>query len=116
MRAKLFQRQSCKIRRRDFELGERILKMLNRAMLNAAAQLMMRCRGLNQALNEKTPRFGVALPNALPGFVRFPIFAGIEKRKASAQIGAVCFTQLRREPGGVRRRGAQLVLRRGRVR
>ncbi len=114
--SKFFQRQARKIRRRDFEFDERIFEMLHRAMRNTATQLMMRSRGLNQPLNKKTPRLGVALPNAFPCFMGLPIFARVEQLEAFAQIVAVFLTQPRREPGGVQRRGAQLVLLRGRVR
>ena len=116
LRAKLFERQSHKILRRDFELGERVLQMLHRAVMNAAAELMMTGRGLNQALNKKTPRLGVASPNLLPRFMGFPKLAGIEPRETFVQVIAIFITKLRREPAGVRGRGAQLVPRLGRVR
>lgn len=114
--AKRFQSQPRKIRRRDFELHERVLQMLHRAVMNAAPELMMAGRGLNQTLNKKTPRLGVASPNLLPRFMRFPKLAGIEQREACFQIFAIFRLKLRREPGGVRGRGAQLVLRPGQVR
>lgn len=90
--------------------------MLHRAVMNAAAQLMVRRRSLNQALNKKTPRLGVASPNSFPRFMRFPKLACIEERETFTQIVAIFFIELRREPGGLRRRGAQLVPRPGRVR
>lgn len=84
--------------------------------MNAAPQLMVRRGRLNQALNKKTPRLGVASPNSFPRFMRLPKFARIEKRETFAQVVAVFFTEPRREPGGLRGRGAQLVPRPGRVR
>ena len=115
LRAKLFQRQARKIRGCDFELDERVLQMLHRAVMNATAELMIPGRGLNQTLNKKTPRLGVASPNLLPRFMRFPKLAGIEQRETFVQIIAIFITKLRREPAGVRGRGAQLVPQPGRV-
>lgn len=102
--AKCAERQPGKIRRRNIQFHQRIFEMFDRAMPEAAFDLVMRGRDLNQALHEKAPRFIVALPNLLPGFMRFPELAGVEQRNAVREIGAILFTQLRREPRGVRGR------------
>ena len=80
--AQRFQIQAREIRRRDLEFGQRVFQVLHRTMMNATPQLMIRGRSLNQALNKKTPRLGVASPNLLPRFMRFPKLAGIEQREA----------------------------------
>lgn len=98
------ERETGKIRRRNIQFHQRIFKMFDRAMPNAAFDLMVRGRDLNQALHEKAPRFVVALPNLLPGFMRFPKLAGIEQCNTVREIGAILFTQLRRELRGVRGR------------
>ena len=99
--AKRRQLQSGKIRRRRFKFHQRIAQMLDRAVPDAALQLMMRGGRLNQALHEIAPRFGVALPDFFPCFVRFPIFTGIEQSHTFRKIGAISFTQPQRvrQPG-----------------
>lgn len=91
--------QIRKIRRRLIEFQQRIAQMLDHAVADAATQLMMGRSRLNQALHKKAPRLcRMALPDFFPGFVRFPIFAGVEQRNAFGQIGAVGLSELRREP------------------
>lgn len=102
--AKRAERQAGKIRRRNVQLHQRIFEMFDCAMPDAAFDLVMRGRDLNQTLHEKAPRFIVALPNLLPGFVRFPELAGVEQRHTVRKIGAILLTQLRRELRGVRGR------------
>lgn len=101
---KCAERQPGKIRRGNVQLHQRILEMLDCAMPDTAFDLVMRRRDLNQTLHEKAPRFVMALPNLLPGFVRFPELAGIEQRHTVREIGAILLTQLRRELRGVRGR------------
>lgn len=101
---KCAERQPGKIRRGHVQLHQRVFEMLDHAMPDAAFELMMRRRDLNQALHEKAPRFVMALPNLLPGFVRFPELAGVEQRHAVRKISAILLTQLRRELRGVRGR------------
>jgi len=103
------QRQSSKIYWRAVELGQRILKMLNRAVPDASPQLMMRRGYLDQTLDKKSPRLVVPSPDLLPGFVRFPKLAGIEQRDALVEIGDIRLTQLWRARGGVRGRRSQAV-------
>jgi len=103
------ERQAGEIRRRHFQLDQRIFEVLDRAVANAPADLMVRCGRLNQALHKETPDFRMALPDLLPGFVRFPILAGVEQRHAAGEINAIRLTQLRREPRGVRGRRPQAV-------
>lgn len=102
--AKRAERQAGKIRWGNVQFHQRVFEMFDRAMPNAAFDLMMRGRDLNQTLHEKAPRFIVALPNLFPGFVRFPELAGIEQRHTVGEIGAILLTQLRRELRGVRGR------------
>jgi len=100
--------QFCKICWRLIEFHQRIAQMLDNAMSNAAAQLMMGGRGLNQALYEEAPPLGMALPDFFPNLVRPPIFAGIEQRHTFGEIRAIVVSELRREParGGRGRRQA----------
>ncbi len=93
--------QTSKSRWRSFQFGKRIFQVFDRSMTDAAPPLVMRRRRLDKTLNEITPRLGMALPDLLPRFVRFPEFAGIEQCHTVAQIGAIFLTQLRREPRGV---------------
>lgn len=102
--AKRTKRQPGKIRGRNVQFHQRIFEMFDRAMPNAAFDLMMRGRDLNQSLHEKAPWFIVALPNLFPGLMRFPKLAGIEQRHTVGEIGAILLTQLRRELRGVRGR------------
>ena len=107
--SKMIQRQSSKIFRRAVELGQRILQMLNRAMPDAAPQLMVRGGYLDQALDKKSPRLVVPPPDLFPGFVRLPKLAGVEQRDAFIEIGDIRLTQLWRARGGVRGRRSQAV-------
>lgn len=107
--AKRAERQPGKIRRGNVQFHQRILEMLDRAVADAAFDLMMRGCDLNQALHKKAPRFIVALPNLLPSFVRFPKLAGVEQRDTMRKIGAILLTQLRRELRGVQGRRPQPV-------
>lgn len=72
------EREAGEIRRRHLQFDQRILEMFDRAVANAPADLMVRGGRLNQTLHEEAPGFRVALPDLLPGFVRFPILAGVE--------------------------------------
>lgn len=101
--------EAGEIWRCHFQFDQRILEMLESAVANAPADLMVRGGGLNQALYKKTPSFRVALPDLLPGVVRFPILAGVEQRNTVGEIGAILLTQLRRELRGVRGRRPQAV-------
>ena len=91
------QRQTGKIRRRGVQFHQRIVQMLEHAVPDAAPQLMVRRRSLNQALHKIAPRLRMASPDFFPRLVRFPIFSGVEKRHALSEIGAIFFTQPRRE-------------------
>ena len=102
--AKRAERQPGEIRRGHVQFHQRIFEMLDCAMPDAAFELMMRRRDLNQALHKKAPRFIMALPNLFPGFVRFPELAGVEQRNAVREISAILLTQPRRELRGVRGR------------
>lgn len=84
--------------------------MLNRAVPDAAPQLMMRRGDLDQALDEKSPRLVAPPPNLLPGLVRLPKLSGVEQCDALVEIGDIRLTQLWRARGGVRGRRFQAVL------
>lgn len=107
--SKIRKRQTQKIIRRAIEFCKRVLEMLDHAMPDAAPQLMMRRGGLNQPLNEESPRLVMTPPDIFPRFVRFPKLAGIEQRNAMLEISEIGVTQLWRARGGVRGRRSQPV-------